>query len=744
MALVNRGQSMDGGDLVGCLIHLAGLRNRLFSPKAVYNGLPLENGILALDHLEEAARRVGFESHISDKILEDLTDYLPVILLLNDGRAVVLKKLNKEIEFFIPNTEQGESYFISREELRELYSGRCVLVRDLGDLDERASQYFENGNAKGNWFWSIIFRYKTIYLKVIFAAAFINLFVLVSPLYVMNVYDRVAPNKAVETLWVLSIGALIAYFFDFLLKVLRSYFLDTVGKKADILLSNAIYRKILNIKLSKQPQSSGTFANLIRDFDTVREFCTSTTLAVIIDIPFEFIFISVIYLLGGELALVPVVAGLLILVINVVLQPFLHRVVHAHLQEESQKHSLLVESILGLEQIKVMQSQGYFQKRWEHIVALSADTGLKTRVLSAMGMHATVSIQLMSTILLVIMGVYQMFEEESLSLGALIACVILNGRAIAPLGQIAMIASRYQHVYVAYSGLDIFMRSGEEREASKVLLSRPDIKGKIQFDNVSFKYPEQEYESLKKLNFTIKAGEKVAIIGKVGSGKSTIFKLLLNLYDLESGKILLDDVDLKQIDVVDIRDSLAYIAQKPKLFYGTIRDNLLMAHPHLTEKDIEKIVQQNHLEELVNDQPLGVDLQVGEQGRNLSGGQEQLLTIARALSSDSPILLLDEPTHCLDMKSEQFVIQHLKEISDNKTVILNTHKMSLLTLVDRIIVMNKGQIVLDGAKDVVLKKLAVKPKDHVKNGSHVSSSNELNQTFDGLAHPRDEEVDDES
>ena len=731
MALIDRGQSMEGGDLVGCLIHLASLENRLFSAKAVCHGLALEKGILSLDHLEEAAARLGFETSFSDRALDELESFLPVILILEDERAVVIRQYSKRVELYCPRADAV--IFMSQEELLKAYSGRCILLRDRNDLDGRASEYFTDKKLKGAWFWSTLLRYKVIYLKVILAAFFINLFVLVSPLYVMNVYDRVAPNKAVETLWVLSIGALIAYAFDFSLKVLRSYFLDTVGKKADILLSNAIYRKILNVKLSHQPQSSGTFANLIRDFDTVREFCTSTTLAVLIDIPFEFLFILVIYILGGPLCLVPIVATAIILLLNMVLQPFLHRTIHAHLQEESQKHSLLVESILGLEQIKVMQSQGHFQKRWEHIVGLSAATGLKTRLLSAIAMHTTVSVQLMSTVFLVIMGVYQMFEEESLSLGALIACVILSGRAIAPLGQVAMIASRFQHVYIAYLGLDVFMNQGEEREASKVLLSRADIKGGIEFEGLSFTYPGQDYAVLKNLNLKIEPGEKVAFIGKVGSGKSTIHKLLLNLYDLNSGRILLDGVDLQQIDVVDIRAAIAYIAQKPRLFFGTIRENLLMAHPELTEKDLEELICQGHLEELVNGQALGVDLQVGEQGRNLSGGQEQLLTIARALFGKSSILLLDEPTHCLDVKSEQSIIAEIKKVSKNKTLILNTHKMSLLSLVDRVIVMNRGQVVMDGPKDLVLQKLSSRAKTKEEASEEESnSSNFLNQTFDGL------------
>jgi len=682
--------------LLEALVAATRLHHRPQSAESLIAGLPLENGRLTPALFVRAARSAGFNASHAKRNLHEITELvLPVVLQLNDDRACILVSRNDENATVIFFDEQEKTHQVPLDSLEQRYSGYCFLIKP------DSSQ----GEASKDWFWDTIRRSKNLYLEVLVASLLINLFALVTPLFIMNVYDRVVPNHAIETLWVLASGVAIVFFFDIIMKSLRGYFIDAASKRTDILLSSRTFGRVMDIRMEERPTRVGSFANNLQEFDSFREFFTSTTLIALIDLPFVILFVLLIFYLGGVLVLVPLIAIPLILIAGFVLQKPLHDAISESFREGAAKHAMLIEVLASLDTVKGARAEGVMQKRWETFNARLAKLGLRSRFLSLSIINIAQLIQQAATIAVVVLGVYAIIEG-SLSVGGLIACTILTGRCLAPMGQVAGVLTRYHHSMAAFNAIGRIMSLPVERPAGKNFLHRPDISGNIEFREVTFNYRDQQIPALANVSFSIREGEKVAIIGRTGSGKTTLQKLVMNYYQPTGGAILVGGTDIKQIDPTDLRRNISYVPQEISLFNGSVRENIVLGTPLAGDEAILEAARMGGILEFLNTHPEGFDLNVGERGSQLSGGQRQGVAIARAVINKAPILLLDEPTASMDNTAETLFNQQFATYLEGRTLLLVTHKASMLALVDRILVLNEGKLVADGPRDEVLKALA--------------------------------------
>jgi len=691
--------------LLAALVGLSHLLERPASAEALKAGLPLVDGRLTPELAVRAAGRAGLSARLVRRPLERIAPMtLPCILLLRDGRACILVAWadGDRAEVLIPETGRGE-LVLGRAELAEEYVGHALFARPELRFDRRAEQV--DTGPKRSWFWGTLLESWPIYAEVMLAAVMINLFALASPLFIMNVYDRVVPNNALETLWVLAIGAITVFLFDFVLRNLRGYFVDSAGKIADLKLAGRIFEHVLGIRMAARPASAGAFASNLREFESLRDFFTSATLVTVVDLPFVFFFIAVIWLIGGPVALIPAIAVPLVIGIGLLLQIPLNRVVRRTFREAAQKHGVLVESINGLETIKSVGAEGRMQRNWEQFVQATATSATQARLLSAFGVNVSALAQNLVTVGVVIFGVYRI-SEGLMSVGALVACTIITGRAMAPLAQVAGILTRYHQARASYDALNQVMALPVERSGATRFLHRPEIKGGIQFKGVTFTYPGQKLPALDGVSFAVQPGERVALIGKIGSGKTTVEKLILGLYQPDGGTVLIDGTDLRQIDPADLRRNVGCVLQDVYLFHGTIRDNITLGAPFADDQAVLRAAEIAGVDEFVLRHPQGFDRIVGERGENLSGGQRQAVALARALLLDPPVLLLDEPSSAMDTGAENRLKQRLQSTLAGRTLVLVTHRASLLGLVDRLIVLDGGRVAADGPRDAVLKALA--------------------------------------
>jgi ATP-binding cassette subfamily C protein LapB len=690
--------------LLGCLTALTALYERHFSADSLTAGLPLQNGRLTPDLFIRAAARAGVSGRVVRRQLADIPRLvLPAVLLLDGLRACVLTKWigADSAEIILPETGTGAEV-VSVAQLEEDYSGYAIFVRPEYQFDGRTETVGEPGYR--SWFWGALSSFWPTYSQVIIASILVNMFALASPLFIMNVYDRVVPNNAVETLWVLAIGAVTVFGFDFLLRNLRGYFVDAAGKSADVILASRIFQQVLNIEMSARPQSAGAFASNLRDFETVRDFFTSATVSTFVDLPFALFFILVIWALAGPVAYIPLSALPIMLLVGWFVQYPLHHAVQKVHSESAQKHGILVEAIGGLETVKSLGAEGRMQRQWERFVGTTAESSRRSRLLSSFAVNFSMFATQLVTVGTVITGVY-LIKEGELTVGALIACVILGSRAMAPLAQLANILVRFQQSKVALSTLNKIMAMPVERPVGKVFVSRPVAEGALEFKDVDFSYPNQKLEALSKVSFRIAPGERVAIIGRIGSGKSTVGKLLVGLYQPTEGSVLADNVDLRQMDPADLRHGIGYVPQDVFLFYGSARDNIAMATPYADDSMVIRAAQLAGADDFIRRHPQGYDMPVGERGEALSGGQRQTIAVARALMLDPPVLVLDEPTSGMDHSSEQRLKDRLEKILPGKTLVVISHRASLLSLVDRVIILDGGKVVADGPRDTVLQRL---------------------------------------
>ncbi|MDH3239796.1 MAG: type I secretion system permease/ATPase [Alphaproteobacteria bacterium] len=700
-----RALKVDAEDpLLGCLAILTSIYERPQSPEALAAGLPVLDGRLTPELFLRAAKRAGLSGRIVKRPIAKIPEFsYPVVLLLSDGGACVLTARSEDDSYEIVTPESGGRQAIAKDTLGEIYSGYGIFVRPEY-LDDHRLGPETHSVPKRSWFWGTVFRFWPTYSQVIIASLLINSFALVMPLFIMNVYDRVVPNNAIETLWVLAIGAATAIGFDFFMRMMRGYFVDSAGKRADTLLSADIFERVQDIQMSSRPGSAGAFANILRDFESVREFLTSATVTAFADIPFIALFILVIWLVSGPLAVIPAVVVPIALIGGIILQAPLKAAIAKTQVESAQKHGILVETIGGLETIKSLNAQGRLQSKWEEFVAKTAATGLRARIYSLGIVTFSVFLQQISTVAVIVYGAY-LIQDGVLTTGALIAAVILNGRALAPLGQVAGLLARMNQSLSALGALNQIMSLPLERPAGKRFLHRPTFAGAIDFREVTFSYPGSEIAALNKVTFSIQPGERVAFIGRVGSGKSTVAKLMLGLYTPDEGAVLVDRTDLRQVDPIDLRRNMGAILQDSFLFHGTVRDNIALGAPTADDEAILNAAVTAGVHDFIRRHPRGYDLTVGERGEGLSGGQRQAVALARALIKEPPILILDEPTSGIDVGTEKAFLSRLAPTLKGRTLVLITHRASLLPLVDRIIILDQGRIVADGPRQKVIEAL---------------------------------------
>ncbi len=687
--------------LLGCLQIACKLLQSPHSADALTAGLPLVDNKLTPELLVRAARRANIAARVVKRPLREISSLvLPAILLLDSGRACVMDHVGKDgtARLILPESREGVTEQ-PLDALEDEYSGYAIFLQSAYRFDERTHDTALL--RPRHWFWDTFAASWPIYGEVLLASLLINLFALASPLFIMNVYDRVVPNHAVETLWVLGIGIATVFCFDLLMKTLRGYFVDVAGKRADIVLSAALFERILGIRFAARPSSVGAFANNLHEFDSFRDFFTSASLTALIDLPFVFLFILIIWMIGGPLAWIPLMVLPLSLLTGYIVQRALAVKVQDLLRHAAQKQATLIETLTGLETVKSLGAESPLQRRWEQITGNIASLGQKTRFLSSSAVNITVFLQQMATVAVVVYGVYLISDGE-LSLGGLIACTILTGRALAPLAQVAATLTRYHQARAAYASTDALMALPLEQSPEKNFLDRPVIRGEMEFRNVSFSYPGQGIPALSEVSFKLRAGEKIAIIGRIGSGKTTIEKLILGLYEPDEGAVLVDGADSRQLNPADLRRNIGNVPQDTLLFYGTVKENIKLGMPHADDHAVLAAAEIAGVTDFVNRHPSGFDMPVGERGEGLSGGQRQSIAVARALLRDPPIIVMDEPSNAMDNTTEDLFKTRFGDWLGDKTLILVTHRASLLSLVDRVIVLDGGRILADGPKERVL------------------------------------------
>lgn len=684
--------------LLTILLKLCELNHKPTSAENLIAGLPLVNNRLTPQLFVRSAERHGFIAKIKElKIHKISTLILPAVLLLKDSNACILMSRTDTTAEIYSAEFHEHPQTIPLEELEKLYLGFAIFVQPITTYENK------NSNAKHHhsWFWGTLWEYRSAYYDIFIGSLAINIFTLASPLFIMVIYDRVVPNNAIITLWVLTIGMLILLTFDLGFRFMRTYLIDMNGKKADVIITSKLFSQALNLQLVNKPKSTGELVNTLREFESIRDFISSSTLITLIDIPFVIVFLCFITYLSFPVALVSFIAIPILFCLAWAIQRPLHKVVKEANFVAAKKNGILFENLGGIETIKSLNAQGVAQSKWENVTALSSRLNLRSRFLSGSMVNITYFIQQVVTVASTIVGVYEI-EQGVLSLGGLIACSILAGRCVGPLGQFANIITRFQQAKTALQDLNNLMAEPSELDNSQAFISRPNIKGEIEFRDVSFHYPGQSKPALTNINFKIMPGERVALLGHIGSGKTTLHKLLLKLFQPQKGSIYIDGIDISQLDPAEIRKNIGYIPQETILFSGSLRDNIALSMPWSTDNAILRASEVSGAIKFINKHPDGFNLNIGERGEGLSGGQRQLISITRGLVADPPIILMDEPTSAMDDIAEQELMNHMVPYLENKTLILITHRLTMLRLVNRVILLDNGRIVLDGPKEQLL------------------------------------------
>ncbi|WP_294622376.1 type I secretion system permease/ATPase [uncultured Roseovarius sp.] len=695
----NRSRPDETSPLEACLIHAAATLDRPMTLATLHAVQSSEaEGTLGIREAITAAERAGMQAAFGAHPLNDFDSILtPAILLLEGDRAVVLHDVKPDGSLAIHDPTLGEGIGeMTRDDLEKVYSGYAILLRREHREDILAS----SEGRRGHWFWSALAANRWSYTQVLLAAVLANFLSLTTSIFIMVVYDRVLPNEATESLIALTLGVGIALIFDFLIKNLRAGFIDRAGQRADMVMGRRIFDQLLDMQMRARKGSTGALASTLREFETLRDFFTSATLVAVVDLPFILLFIAVISLIGGPLAIVPAIAVPLVLIVGLAVQPILARLAEQSFKDGQSKQSVLVETVSGLETIKAVGAARRMRARWEEAIARQSDHGARARAVTQLAMNATSFTQQAAQVMIVFYGVFLITAGE-VSMGALIASVILTGRTLAPLAQLAQTLTRLNQARSSYRNLDALMRAESERPAGHHWISRPKLEGRIRFDDVHFTYPDQMQSALNGVSFSIEPGEKVAILGRIGSGKSTVARLLLGLYTPDKGAVLVDDTDIRQIDPGDLRRNIGSVLQDVWLFSGTVRENIAIGARRPRDADILDAAQISGVEDFIARHPSGYDMMLAERGEGLSGGQKQAITLARALVGQPPVLLLDEPTSAMDVQNERDVITRLKEAAQDRTMIVVTHRTSLLDLVDRVIVIENGRVGADGDKSIL-------------------------------------------
>ncbi len=668
-------------------------------------GLSADTADIAPAQVVAFAEKAGISARFVRQDLEDIHALtLPALLVMHDGSGCLLTKIDGNEAHCVFADDLARSVPI--EELKETYCGYCFF---LGKEVQQHAEPERGFRDKHGWFFDAIKISLPIYRDILLASFAINLFVLAVPMFSMNAYDRVVPNFATDTLWVMASAVILIICFDGLLKFLRVNFIELATKKSDILISSLLFEKVMDLRMEAAPANVGGFATNIKEFDSIKNFMSSSVILFVIDLPFALLFLFMIFYVGGALVVVPIVCMILLLAYVLIIKKPLFASIEASFHDGVQKNALLIESIAGLKNIKLFNAAGHFRARWEHLVSTLAGHGIKSRFLSSSITTVMGMLIQLDSVFIVIYGVY-LIHDGKLTMGGLIAVMILSSRAISPVGQVASLLSSYDQTKVAYSSLKHIMELPAELEGQQNFLRPETISGDIEFKDVSFGYPNSEQASVAGISFHIRAGEKVALLGANGSGKTTLHRLMMGFYKPQQGSILVDGLDMGAVSPVFLRQKIACVPQDIMLFAGNLRSNLTLKNVHISDEDLIAAIRLAGLESLIASSPHGIAMPISEGGANLSGGQRQAVAIARAFTGNPSIALLDEPTTSMDGKNEAAFVERLRSRVKDMTLIVSSHKNALLSLVDRVIVVDQGRIVFDGSKQAFTEKFYTQAK----------------------------------
>ena len=671
--------------------------------------LAMQTAAVPVAVLPEAAavtlQRHGFDVLVSQNMVHDLRFIKPALLRLNSGGWLLWLDCDddqtQKVRIFSGHELDDEPVIsqLSRTEFEAAVDGLMLSATpvEMHDAQRRGDTLAQSSD----WFWRVFAQLRSHYGDCVIAAVLINVLALAGSMFSMNVYDRIVPNGAVHSLWVLAIGVLLAGVLELALRTLRAHVLDTAGKRADLVLSAAIFRQALNLRAQDRPASSGQFAGQLREFESVRDFVSSTTLVAWTDLPFALLFFAFIVFIGGHLAWVPMIAAILIVAAGFISQWPIRESVERYQYENTQKLAFMVESLERVETIEALGARGAVQGRWERLCAITARSAMSSRWISALTLNFTQFVQQTANTVLIVWGVYLILNGQ-LTTGALIGCSILLSRTLGPLSQVAGLMARWQHTLTAFSAMDRIMQLPGLHSNDKTYVQIRRAQNSLELHNIRFHYPHSEQVVLDIPKLSLRMGEVTALMGPVGSGKSSLLKLLAHLQTPTEGQLLLDGLDVAHLSPADWRAQVAWVGQDAVLFRGSLRDNLLMATHHVSDDVLVKVLRVCGLDTLIAQHPQGMDMPLGEAGQALSGGQRQMVVLARALLSDSPILLLDEPTSAFDANGEQALLQRLQPMLANRLVVLVTHRPAPLQLASRLVLLDRGVVVADGPKDAVL------------------------------------------
>jgi ATP-binding cassette, subfamily C, bacterial LapB len=689
--------------LAAALAHIARHYGQAVSPETLTGGLPLEHSRLTLTHLPEAAARAGLEAEIRRIRAGAIkSEDCPLLIVLSSGDCAIVGA--RDGKMFRITHPGGKTERIALRDLKRKMTGDGVLLRPLPDaLDLEASEPQSDARS---WLKSGFKGTSGALLTAILATVLVNIVALIMPFFTMNIYDRVIPNAALTTLWTLSIGAGIAIIFDLSIRTLRAEIIDLTGRRVDVRLANALFGRLLGAKTNHKPQAAGVRTQTLRDFESLREFFQSLTVTALGDIPFAIIFLAAIYVMAGPLVLVPLIAAPVTLLVCALIQLRLKSLMAANYRDQQVKNAVATEVVIGLETLKSLGAESWAASKWERSMAEGIRQSTRIRRWTNLASHLVAASQTIVTVLMVLHGVY-LAIDGAITAGALIAGVMLAGRAMAPIGQAALLLTRINQTKLAFQGLKTLIEAEQERSAHGHFVKRDTIEGRIVFESVGFSYDPQEPAALAGISCAINPGERIGILGAIGSGKSTALKAIVNLVTPQSGRVFVDGVAASHLDPAMLRRAIAFVPQDAMLFRGSIRENVTIHCPFASDDDILEALRLAGARSWIARLPKGIDTVLGERGQGLSGGQRQAIALARCFAGKPKVLLLDEPTGAMDGRSESAVLASLKEYADRTgaTLIIVTHRPAVLDILDRLMVFEAGRILLDGPKASALQAL---------------------------------------
>lgn len=711
---------VDHDALLHSMVYLTKHHGKQRSADSLLDGMPVD-GLLNPDQAVRVMRAAGYNAGLMQRDIGGIHALLlPAILLLANGDACVLVRRLDTPRGQSPVCEivmPGQEFHLCKAteaELEQEYLGFALVATPLPDAAPgSAGRDQQLLDLSGHWLWGTLRRFIPYYRSAMVAALLSNVLMLVTGLVTSVIYDKVIPHQGFVTLWALAAGSLLALTFDLVSRQLRSHLIDTAGKKADLIIGSLLFRQTLGVRMEHRPESAGNYAHHLAQVEVVREFFAGATLSAVSDVPFIAMYIAMTFVIGGPLGWVLVLAIPALVTMALLMQRALRRAMSANLAHQADLQGVIVEAVEGLEDLKAVGAQGRFLHRFEDATSAAAEAGLMARWMMGWTNNISGVSQQLITLVMLVWGVY-LIHDGVVTGGALIGAVMYAGRAVMPVNSVVSLASRYQGARVAMMSIDKMMSQPSEREKGREYVTGHKVTGAIGLNDLSFAYPQTSEAAaprvLKNVTMRVNAGERIAVLGRIGSGKSTILRLMAGLYQPVEGYVDVDGLDLRQIDPADYRMRVGFVSQEPRLFKGTLRDNVMMGRPQLDAGKLAEVARVTGLDRVVAGHPQGWELSVGEMGGLLSGGQRQLVALARCLITKPQILLMDEPTSSMDAQSEVMFLRQLKEAAGTRTLIMVTHRPAVLELVDRVIVVDGGRIVLDGPKGAVLAALSgIKP-----------------------------------